>query len=242
MNRKILAVTIALIISFTSYAQSDSAKITFTRLTNNVYVFTSNIMLSSGPFPCNGLYIPTKEGIVLIDMPSYNWLTKQLIDSLTKKYHQKIILSISTHFHSDRTGGITALKQAGVKTYSSLQTLQACIKSGDQQARYYFTKDTVFTLGGVTLQTYYPGPGHTSDNIVVWLPQQKILFGGCFVKSTDTDDIGNVADANVAAWPASIKKVMAAYKDARFVIPGHQGWSNINSLQHTLDILAKQHQ
>ena len=91
----------------------------------------------------------------------------------------------------------------------------------------------------MAIQTYYPGEGHTKDNIVIWLPKQKILDGGCFVKSTDTDNIGNIADANVKQWPQSIKNVMDKFPDAEYVIPGHQGWMAKNALQHTLDVIKQ---
>lgn len=238
MKLKTLTLLALLFTGFKLFAQPDSTKITFIPLTKNVYVFTYYMMISGSPYPCNGLYAVTKQGIMLIDMPSNEALTQQFIDSLEKRHHQKIVLSISTHFHDDRTGGINTLRQAGVKTYSSVLTKQLCKKEGNDEAEYTFTKDTAFTLGGVTMETYYPGAGHTKDNIVVWLPQQKILFGGCFVKSTETNSIGNIADADIMQWPASIKNVMSKYRDAKYVIPGHQSWSNPNGLQHTLDILA----
>jgi len=238
MKRKTLCILAAVITGFTSFAQPDSTKIVFTPLTNSVYVFTYYMMIGGGPYPCNGLYAVTKQGIVLVDMPYTEALTQQFIDSIEKRHHQKIVLSISTHFHDDRTGGINTLKQAGAKTYSSVATLQLCKKEGNDEAAYTFTKDTTFTIGGITMQTYYPGAGHTKDNIVVWLPKQKILFGGCLVKSTETNSIGNTADADIAQWPASIKKVMGKFRDAKYIIPGHQSWTDTNSLQHTLDILA----
>jgi metallo-beta-lactamase class B len=51
--------------------------------------------------------------------------------------------------------------------------------------QYTFTHDTTFNIAGVTLQAYYPGAGHTRDNIVVWVPQDKVLFGGCLIKSLE---------------------------------------------------------
>jgi metallo-beta-lactamase class B len=220
-------------------AQTKPFKISIEHLKDNCYIFTSWGMAGNTPFPANGLYIVTDKGVVVIDTPWGEDESQQLIDSVFSRHHKKIILSISTHFHADRTGGINVFKKGGIKTYSSLHTLKLCKQNGEPQAAYYFTKDTTFTIGGVTLQTYYPGEGHTKDNIVVWVPQQKILYGGCFIKSTDTNDIGNVADANVKAWPQSVENVMHKFPNPAYIIPGHQGWKDINALKHTLDIVKK---
>ena len=38
-------------------------------------------------------------------------------------------------------------------------------------------------MGQHAFQTYYGGQGHTPDNIVIWFDKEKILYGGCLVKS-----------------------------------------------------------
>ncbi len=237
MKKHSLILFVSLIMCSALFAQTQPFKISVHPLTDNCYVFVSYGLSGGQPFPANGLYIVTKEGIVIVDTPWGEDETQQLIDSVEQRYHKKIVLSISTHFHADRTGGIDVLKKAGTKTYSSLQTLELCKARGEKQAQYYFTKDTTFTVGGVTVQTYYPGEGHTKDNIVVWLPKQKVLVGGCLVKSTETNNIGNVADANVKQWPATMQNVINKFPSAKYVIPGHQGGLDKNSLQHTIDVV-----
>jgi metallo-beta-lactamase class B len=75
--------------------------------------------------------------------------------------------------------------------------------------------------------------------MVVWFPVRKVLFGGCFIKSTESADLGNVADASLSQWPESIKKVQQRFPDLQYVVPGHQGWSSTNALEHTLNLLNK---
>lgn len=214
-------------------------KLKITHLTGNLYVYTTYNLYKNTPVPSNSAYLVTKEGVVLFDTP---WDTTQfqpLLDSIRLKHHKPVLLSISTHFHEDRTGGIDFLRSANVKTWSSVQTLALCRKKGEKQAAYQFTGDTTFHIGGEQIDIFYPGPGHAPDNIVIWLPKEKALYGGCFVKSTEATNLGNLSDANVAAWPSSIQKVMQQYPSPAFVIPGHDGWSNNQSLQHTLRLLKE---
>jgi metallo-beta-lactamase class B len=230
-----------LIYSVAAFGQNKVLKIRTTHLTGNIYVCTSYGILDDGSvFPANDMYIITRTGVILIDTPWGEAETSQLIDTLWSRYHKKILLCISTHFHADRTGGVDVLKKKGIKTYSSVLTKQLAKQRGEKQPEFTFTGDTTFNVDNVILQAYYPGEGHTKDNIVIWLPQSNVLFGGCFIKSLDATDIGNLADANLKAWPFSIEKVKAQFKDIKFVIPGHQGWQGDTLMfGHTLE-LAKQ--
>ena len=80
---------------------------------------------------------------------------------------------------------------------------------------------------------FYPGAGHTEDNVVVWLANEKILFGGCFVKSLQNKNLGNTGDADISEWPNSIQKVLNRYPDVKVVVPGHGKIGNISLLTHT---------
>jgi len=227
--------------SVTAFGQNKALKIKTTHLTGNIYVCTSYGILGDGSvFPANDMYIITKNGVILIDTPWGEAETEQLVDTLWSRYHKKILLCISTHFHADRVGGVDVLKKKGIKTYSSLLTRQLAKQIGEKQPEFTFTNDTTFNVENIILQTYYPGAGHTKDNIVIWLPQSKVLFGGCFIKSLDAADIGNLADADIKAWSASIANVKAKFKNIKYVIPGHQGWQGDTLMfGHTLE-LAKQ--
>jgi metallo-beta-lactamase class B len=96
-----------------------------------------------------------------------------------------------------------------------------------------------FSLGNEKFELFYPGAGHTVDNIVVWLPRQQILFGGCLIKSELAKDLGNVAEADVKEWSRSIHRVMEKFPIARVIIPGHYSWDGFGLLQHTLNLLIK---
>jgi metallo-beta-lactamase class B len=80
----------------------------------------------------------------------------------------------------------------------------------------------------------YPGIGHTTDNVVAWLPKQKILFGGCLVKSLDAQSLGNTSDGDLMAFPVTLKKIKAAYQNAKIVVPGHGDWGGLELVDHTL--------
>jgi hypothetical protein len=74
---------------------------------------------------------------------------------------------------------------------------------------------------------------------VIWFGQQKILYGGCLVKSTENKDLGYIADANLGAWAPAIRRVMAKYPKPSFVIPGHFDWTSNRAMGHTRKLLQK---
>ena len=229
-----------MLLSAYTRGQTKPFRLSTRHLTGNVYVYISyGLPDDKTPFPANGLYVVTPAGIILIDTPWDENQTQQLIDTLKQRYHQNIALCISTHFHSDRTAGLDLLKKNGIKTYTSVLTKQLAKQNGQKQPQFTFAKDTVFKVGGETVQTYFPGEGHTRDNIVVWLPKSKVLFGGCFIKSMDTNSRGFIGDANIAEWPLSVDRLKNKFRDIKYVIPGHQGWQGDTLMfDHTIKVVT----
>lgn len=224
----------------TLFAQSTISPLKIAHLTSDFYVYTTHRMLKGTPFPANGLYLVTDSGVVIIDSP---WDTTQfqpLLDSIEIKHHKKVVMCLATHSHEDRTGGLAYYRQQGIKTYTSKQTALICKARNEKLAEFVIDKDTIFRVGQYTFQTYYGGAGHTSDNIVVWFERDKILYGGCLVKSVEAADLGNLADADIKQWPNTIKNILKKFGKPDYVIPGHQDWTNNNALAHTLKLL-KQH-
>jgi metallo-beta-lactamase class B len=221
----------------TLHAQDCKRPLTITRLTGDFYVYTTCNLYGGESYPSNSMYLVTDSGVVMIDTPWDTTQLQPLLDSIQFKHKKKVVLSISTHYHADRTAGLDFFKGKGIRTYSSYYTMQLCREHDEEQAGYFFMKDTVFTVGQYRFETYHGGGGHTPDNIVVWFGSEKILYGGCLIKSTEATDLGNIADARLAEWPVTIRKIKKRYRKPRFVIPGHLAWDDNKSLEHTLQLL-----
>lgn len=230
---------ILMFLSFQLTGQSVSQKLSISPLTDSFYVFTTYQTYQGTLFPSNGMYFLTTAGAVMIDSP---WDTTQfqpLLDSIRHKHRAEVVLSIATHSHKDRTSALDFLKSKGIKTYTSLMTDQISKSTNEKRAEYVFVHDTLFRVGEQQFQTFYGGAGHTPDNIVIWFDQEKILYGGCLVKSVEAKDLGNLADANLVEWPGTIMKIQEKFKEPHYIIPGHQDWTSLSSLNHTLMLLTK---
>lgn len=220
-------------------AQTKKAALTITHLTGDFYVYTTYNEYKGTAVPSNGLYLVTNAGVVIIDSP---WDTTQfqpLLDSIQIKHHQKAVICIATHSHEDRTAALEYYKQKGIKTYTTKQTDAISKQGNKKRAEFLMSKDTVFKVGQYSFQTFYAGQGHTPDNIVIWFEKDKILHGGCLIKSIESTDLGYTGEANTKEWPATIKHIQRKFKEPHFIIPGHGEWLSKESLNHTLKLLEQ---
>ena len=232
--KTITTVIIFLCFGASSFAQDAGSNLKISHLTGDFYIFNTYNLYKGERIPANGMYLVTSDAVVMFDSP---WDTTQfqpLLDSIQARHHKNVVLCISTHFHEDRTGGLEYYTQQGIRTYTTTKTDELSKNSGKKRAAFLIDKDTVFTVGQYSFQTYYPGQGHTADNIVIWFEKEKLLYGGCLIKSTEDDNLGYLGDANVKAYATTVKKVQAKCKRPMFVIPGHGDWTSVKSLGHTL--------
>jgi len=232
---KMLLLIMGLFIPKFTFSQGLSIK----HVVANCYVFTTYSEIEGGKYPANGMYVITDQGALLMDTPWDTTQFKPLADSIEARHHKKIIYVLATHFHDDRAGGLAYYEAHSALTWSSALTKQWCILNRKDFAKHTFVSDTVFNIGNCKFQVFYPGKGHSPDNIVVWFPDQKLLYGGCFIKSTETESIGNLSDADTHAWAISAKRVQKKFKDAAYVIPGHLNWQSKDAIKHTLKLINR---
>ena len=235
--RSTVLFVLACITSVLVCAQQSRPGFKITPVTDNIFVITTYGLFNGSPFPANSTYTVTEKGIVMIDSP---WDTTQaipLVDSIEKRHHSKVLLCIATHFHADRTGAFDIFKRRGIATWSSVQTYNLCVEKKEKLSDHQFSKDTAFKYGSYTFETFYPGEGHTKDNIVVWVGKAKLLAGGCLIKSMESADLGNTADGNVKEYKTSVQKVVKKFPDHLFVIPGHGSWSDNRAMEHTISLV-----
>jgi metallo-beta-lactamase class B len=192
-----------------------------------------------GPVPSNGLIAQFGTEILLIDSAWNDAQTKLILDWIEKELNAKPSITVITHSHEDRLGGIHEIHTRGIRTVSSELTAELAKQQGLESPQRTFDGRVDLSLGGRTIQVWHPGPGHTKDNVVVWLPDQKILVGGCLIKSVQAGDLGNIKEADLPQWPKTMEKVYQEFNHARIVVPGHGDPSGIEAVTHTLELLKK---
>lgn len=222
-----------------SFGQTAKARLEIVPLTGNFYVYTTYNTYENDRTPAHGMYLVTDSGVVLFDTP---WDTTQfqpLLDSIKARHQKNVVSCIATHWHSDRTEGLAYYRQLGIKTYTTTLTDSLCQVNNKKRAEFLLTKDTLFNIGGYTYETYYPGPGHTADNIVVWFPKERILLGGCLIKGAEATHLGFLGDGNKQLYASTLENVKRKFPRPAFIIVSHNDWRNSNSLKHSIKMARK---
>ncbi|MBI3139382.1 MAG: BlaB/IND/MUS family subclass B1 metallo-beta-lactamase [Sphingobacteriales bacterium] len=237
---KILTGIAALLLTVTTgYAQADTNKLSISRLTGDFYIYSTYNEYEGDRVPAHGMYLVTGEGVVMFDTP---WDTTQfqpLLDSIRLRHNKRVILCFATHWHSDKTAGLEYYRQQGIPTYTTVQTDELSRKNGKKRAEFLMTRDTVFNIGQYSFEIYYPGGGHTEDNIVVWFTKEKILYGGCLIKGAEAENLGYLGDANITEYETTLKKVQKKYPNPKFIVVSHHNWTDINSLKNSIKLAKK---
>jgi len=239
MNKLCFFIIIFLIIIYSLFAE-DYNYIDLFKLTDLICIHTTYENIDGYKTPSNGLIIDSKEGLILIDTPWNNAQTETLLKLTKEKFKKDIILVIITHFHQDRLGGIEIIHKNNIETISTELTVNLVEKTGYPKPKKRLSNDiTLFNYNNIKFETYFPGAAHTLDNIIVWFPEDKILFGGCMLKSEDSNNLGNTKDSDLKQWPKSLENLIKKYPDINITVPGHGNWSKNNLIKHTLNLFKK---
>lgn len=209
------------------------------QLQEDVYLYQSFAIYEGQQISANGLVAVSEEEVVLVDTPWDEAQTRQLLQWIQEKIGKPVAFAVITHAHMDRIGGIDVLKAKGIPTISGKLTVKKAIENGYSSPDYSFQSDTLLTYGTSSLEVFYPGPGHTEDNTVVYLNDQHLLHGGCFIKNASASSLGNLEDANIQRWPQSMENVNDRYPNRNIVIPGHGTWKP-GAIENTLHLLSKE--
>lgn len=206
-----------------------------------VWIHTSYYAYPSGTrFPTNGLVVREGDELLLVDTAWGELLTVALLDRVEAELGLPVRRAVVTHSHYDRAAGVDVLEGRGVEVLAHPQTQARTVAQGtpvpDRTLEAMETWGASVRLGSV--EVFYPGPGHAPDNLMVWVPSARVLFGGCAVRAASSGSLGSVTDADLEVWPEAIRRARERYPEAEVVVPGHGDTGGLELLDHTLELLA----
>ncbi|MEE8260254.1 MAG: MBL fold metallo-hydrolase [Nitrospinaceae bacterium] len=138
-------------------------------LAKDVYFFSNGVY--------NNMFVVTSEGVILTDpIRGAGPLLKKAMGEVTTF---PIKIMIYTHPHLDHIGDASLFAENGVQIIAHNET-QKLLQRYKDPARpvphITFGEKSVIELGGVRVDLIYPGDGHGKGNIMIYLPQKKILM------------------------------------------------------------------
>jgi glyoxylase-like metal-dependent hydrolase (beta-lactamase superfamily II) len=175
-------------------------------------------------FSSNGLIIRQQGHLVLIDTARSEAATRTLMAIIESEIGLPVERAIITHAHLDRLSGSDYLQSQDIAVFGTGLTRQ--LSRVDQ-----------YPVPWSGLEIFYPGYAHSADNIVIWLPEHNILFGGCAVRALSATMLGSW-EVDAESWAQAMQRVEKRYTTVETVIPGHGDPGNDNLIDHTLALLA----
>lgn len=211
--------------------------LTFSELQPGVWLHTTWWSFPGGfDVPANGLVVLSEGGLWLVDTAWGDGFTEQLLDRIDREIGLPVVGAIAAHHHDDSTDGIPALAARGVPTYAQERTVEILEELGGPlpESLGKLAPGKSVTIGGLVV--FYPGAAHSEDNVMVWVPGARLLFGGCAVRPGGTRSLGNTADADLASWPEAIRRARDRFPDAEIVVPSHGPPGDASLLAHTIGL------
>lgn len=186
-----------------------------------------------GKVACNGLIVIDEGEAIIFDTPNTDAESEELIRWVDEELGCKVTGIVATHFHTDCLGGLQAFHKHNISSYATKRTIELATAKGHPVPQNGFVNTKELKLGNKKVILDYLGEGHTQDNSIGYFPSEKVLFGGCLVKSLGAGK-GNLEDANTEAWPQTIQNLKAKYPQANIIIPGHGKPGSTDLLDFTM--------
>ena len=209
------------------------------QISPNTFVHISYLNTDDfGKVACNGMIVIHEDEALVFDTPANDEASLELINWLEKDQKTKINGVVATHFHWDCLGGLKEFNAKGIPSYASSKTIELAKEAGYPVPENGFKKKMTLKAGNLKVTNQFFGEGHTVDNFVAYVPSDKVIFGGCMIKALGAGN-GNLEDANVAEWSATVMKVKSAFAEAQIVIPGHGTIGGTDLLDYTAEMFAE---
>ncbi len=217
------------IISTCLFAQTIklSDKLTLIKLTDKTYIHTCE--------GNNGLIFINSKKALIVSTPDSDPETQNLIDWVKKEKGAKIVAYVIDRWHPDAMEGLDIVQKNGITSYAYEMTRQIAKEKGLPVAQIGFDPKIELKVGNEKVICHYLGEAHTKDGIVVWLPGEKILFGGNEIRNYN-GWVGNIGNASLDKWSQTATRIKENYGSAKIVIPGHGRYGGSELIDYTIQL------
>ena len=192
-------------------------------------------------FISNAGFVVTPKGVVVVDALGSPILAKKLIQAIARITPQKVVAVIVTHYHADHIYGLQEFKKIGAKIYaqgegrnylSSDTAKQRLIASRIDFAPWvnastqlvtadvWIDQRTKLNIGGIEFLVSRVGPAHAPEDLVVYVPSEKVLFAGDLVFRGRIPFVGN---ADSKGWLVALDEIEKL--KPKIIVPGHGAYS-----------------
>jgi glyoxylase-like metal-dependent hydrolase (beta-lactamase superfamily II) len=188
-------------------------------------------------FISNAAFVVTRDGVLVVDALGSPVLARELLAEIRSVTPAPIRYVVLTHYHADHIYGLQAFKDAGAtivahkdgQLYLNSDTAELRLKASREElapavdartrlvpADRWIDQRTTLQLGGIDFILQPAGPAHTPEDLVVWVPQLKLLIAGDLVFRGRVPFVGQ---ADSGRWITALDTLLTF--DASVIVPGH---------------------
>lgn len=234
-----------------------------TKLTDSVYAYVGEKDASPAhSFAANAGIVIGKDGVLVVDTLISAKEGERLLADIRKVTSKPIKYVVNTHTHLDHAFGNGVFAKQGATIISHDADRQMLLAKGPDILKHAgnyglkpeemagteivapsvtFSDRLTIDLGGETVQLIRTAASHTEGSLVVYLPQEKILFSGDILF---TDFHPFMADGDLTGWTTTLDTLLTM--DVERIVPGHgplSGKKDLRDMKAYLkqfDTLAKE--
>jgi cyclase len=218
------------------------------QLAPNVYAY---VQARATWYWSNAGFIVGNDYVVVVDSLATVGLTQRFKDEIRKVTDKPVRYLINTHHHGDHTYGNHVFAGATIISHDACHReltetrimdsalLNAIFPEFDFRgiaatpADITFDRRLTLHVGEREVRLLHVGPGHTVDDIIVYLPDEGIIFAGDFIFLYSTP-LG--MEGSFAGWLRNLDAM--AKLGARTYVPGHGPVCGVEGLNLCRDYLV----
>jgi glyoxylase-like metal-dependent hydrolase (beta-lactamase superfamily II) len=235
-RRTFLAIGVAMIAGLAALAPLANAQAQATPI--RVNPLRGDAYWIEGGVGSNAGVIIGKDGVIVIDAKQTPDSGKAVLAEVAKLTPKPVTHVILTHSNLDHIDGLAAFpKGLTIIAQENCKKQMENPRSNPQNIDLhdYLPTKTVdtkesLTIDGVRFQLFHFAPAHTSGDLIVYLPDQKIAFTGDITVTRLPYPLIHLEDnGSSEGWIESMKGIVAL--DADTFVPGHGGVQTKAELQ-----------
>jgi len=205
-GKTILMLSLLAMITSSPKAQTVDADFSVITIAKNVYSIVSPSFGLPTPenkgWNSNSHFVVTENGVLLFDTGSSELIGNRIKSAINTVTEQPVRWVVNSHSHADHWFGNAAFSDTATEITASAEALKSMKTDGKPSLEFYtkVTQGEIGTtalvyptvalnqnlkrnFGGVNVEFIFSKNGHSPGDILMWLPQQKIIFGGDVLSS-----------------------------------------------------------